>query len=233
MSKLTCSLIVLFFFIFAGVDAPDYQAFAQQKSTVVKKKKKKQTAKRRVIKQKNPELLIAVPPVLPELKLKDAPYGLPSSPLTLEPSYGPGSGCGQCTGTGTGRGQGSGSGTGTGGGMGTGNGQETGKEPEIYRNPNAVNCAKGGETTPLRILSKPKPDYTAIARENQVNGSVMLRVVFNAKGEVGAVSVVKGLPFGLTEQAIAATKKIRFEPAKKCGVPVSTMRVLEYTFNIY
>jgi len=41
------------------------------------------------------------------------------------------------------------------------------------------------------------------------------------------------LPFGLTEQAIAAARQIKFVPAVKDGRPVSVFMQLEYNFNLY
>jgi len=90
-----------------------------------------------------------------------------------------------------------------------------------------------GPTTKVKIISKPKPGYTNEARQNQVTGTVRLRVVFTASGQIGSVSPISGLPNGLTEQAIAAAKGIKFEPALKNGVPTSSQSVVEYTFSIY
>jgi TonB family protein len=57
--------------------------------------------------------------------------------------------------------------------------------------------------------------------------------VLHSAGDVQGISVVKGLPDGLTEQAIIAAKQIRFRPAEKDGRPVSQYVILEYNFNIY
>jgi outer membrane biosynthesis protein TonB len=45
--------------------------------------------------------------------------------------------------------------------------------------------------------------------------------------------VVQGLPYGLTEQAIAAARKLKFVPAMKDGKNVSMWIQLEYNFNLY
>lgn len=47
------------------------------------------------------------------------------------------------------------------------------------------------------------------------------------------VFVVRGLPHGLTETAIGAAVRIRFEPAQKDGRAVSQYVVLEYNYNIF
>lgn len=85
----------------------------------------------------------------------------------------------------------------------------------------------------LVIAAKPRPGYTDEARRNNVQGVVVLRVTFNADGGIGSISPVTGLPSGLTEQAIAATKKMVFLPAKRKGISVSVTKQIQYGFSIY
>lgn len=148
------------------------------------------------------------------------------------PSNGPGSGGGIGTsrGGGVGGGLGGGYGPGSGGGMGGGNngglggggGEGDGPPPK-----------RVGVTQALDIISKPRPSYTDAARQNNVQGTVILRVTFLASGQIGGISAVKGLPNGLTEQAIAAARRISFSPKKIDGVGQSVTRQIEYTFSIY
>ena len=84
-----------------------------------------------------------------------------------------------------------------------------------------------------RLLAKPEPQYTEEARRNQVSGTVLLIAVFASSGEVVQVRALHSLPFGLTEQAIAAARRIKFEPAMKNGRAVSVYMNLEYNFNLY
>ena len=84
-----------------------------------------------------------------------------------------------------------------------------------------------------RVLSKPEPQYTEEARKNQITGTVVLRAVFTSGGQVTNIRSVSGLPFGLTERAIAAARQIKFSPAMKDGRPVSMYIQLEYNFNLY
>lgn len=83
------------------------------------------------------------------------------------------------------------------------------------------------------IALKPAPVYTIEARRNGVEGVVRLRAVLRASGEVTDIEVLKGLPEGLTEQAVKAARLIDFEPARKDGRAASQRVVLEYNFNIY
>jgi TonB family protein len=97
------------------------------------------------------------------------------------------------------------------------------KEERIYSN------GKGVDKRPV-LKSKPEPAYTDAARQNRIEGTVVLRCVFAATGEVKYFHVVSGLPYGLTEASIAAGKGIKFKPAMKDGKPVSYWMELRYRF---
>jgi TonB family protein len=88
-------------------------------------------------------------------------------------------------------------------------------------------------TESVRIISKPSASYTDAARKNGIEGTVVLKVNFAASGQIATIFPVSSLPYGLTEQAIAAARKIRFESAKKDGVPCSVIKGVEYKFSIY
>lgn len=83
------------------------------------------------------------------------------------------------------------------------------------------------------LVYKPEPGFTEEARQHNVSGVVRLRAVLTSSGKVTDISVVKGLPDGLTERAIAAARRILFFPARKDGREVSQYVVLEYNFNFY
>ena len=76
-------------------------------------------------------------------------------------------------------------------------------------------------TQPARILSKPEPSFTDEARQNDVDGVVRLRLVLAASGKVTDISVIEGLPYGLTDNALKAANEIKFTPAIKDGRAVS------------
>jgi TonB family protein len=77
-----------------------------------------------------------------------------------------------------------------------------------------------GATTPVDILSKPKPEYTAEGRSMKLEGDVVLDMVFLANGTVQVNRVVSGLGHGLDEAATRAAQQIQFKPAKRDGQPV-------------
>ena len=88
-------------------------------------------------------------------------------------------------------------------------------------------------TTKLRLISKPEPQYTELARRNLVTGTVILRALFTSDGAVKHIMMLDGLPDGLTWEAIQAAKKIKFVPATLNGQPVSMLVQLEYNFYFY
>ena len=63
--------------------------------------------------------------------------------------------------------------------------------------------------------------YTDEAAQNNVEGRIVLRAVFCANGRVADVAVEESLPFGLTERAVEAMKKVQFQPALLDSRPVS------------
>ena len=84
----------------------------------------------------------------------------------------------------------------------------------------------------IEILEKPRPVYTDEARRLRIEGTVQLRVVFGAAGQIRVVSVVKGLGHGLDEAAVQAAEAIRFRPARRDGRPVDAPAVIQIQFQI-
>ena len=89
------------------------------------------------------------------------------------------------------------------------------------------------ERTEITILSKPRPGYTDSARQSNTTGEIVLLVEFRSDGKIGFIGVLKGLPHGLTEQAILAAKRIRFTPAAVDGRPVTVVKTVQFNFSIY
>jgi TonB family protein len=181
---------------------------------------------------------IQVDPMLIKPDLRDIPYGVQNSSATV-----PSSGSGRGGGLGNGSGGGVGNGDGT--GLGNGRGYNTGGGDAHEGGGGAGGGGGGGGvdySRPFRqnevtrkalITFKPEPGFTEDARKNNVTGVVRLRAILHASGGVQSITVVKGLPDGLTEKAISAARLIRFTPAEKDGHSVSQYVVLEYNFNIY
>lgn len=143
---------------------------------------------------------------------------------------------------GPGRGTGTGSGDGTVRaqatapvGPGVGMAPRSGTEPilQMEMSPELLNPKAPPSDVPFRILSKPRPAYTEAARANNIQGTVTLKITFLANGTIGTIVPVTRLPNGLTDQAIAAARLIRFEPVTKNGVPVTVTKIVAFSFTIY
>jgi TonB family protein len=85
---------------------------------------------------------------------------------------------------------------------------------------------------PVEIVSKPRPAYTDEARHLQIEGEVLVEVVFSASGEARVVRVLRGLGHGLDESAIAAARDIRFHPAQRGGAAVDSSAVVHIVFQL-
>lgn len=86
--------------------------------------------------------------------------------------------------------------------------------------------------TPVIVTNKPIPQYTDEAKKMGVQGSVVLKVIFDANGSVEIVGVIKGLGHGLDEQAERAAKQIQFKPATRNGKPVPLTTDVNIEFEL-
>lgn len=82
-----------------------------------------------------------------------------------------------------------------------------------------------------QIQEMPPADYTAEARAARTKGEVRLRIVLAADGKVKYVFPIKSLGHGLTESAMAAALRIKFEPALRDRKPVSEFITVVYEFR--
>lgn len=87
------------------------------------------------------------------------------------------------------------------------------------------------DITPPRLTEVASPDYTAEAKKKKIEGTVTLAIVVNKKGDVVDAKVVKGIGYGLDENAIIAVKEWKYKPAEKDGEPVAVK--MEVTMDFY
>ena len=104
-----------------------------------------------------------------------------------------------------------------------------------FSNPSCDQVAGGGRDVDrrVRVVMKPEPRYNELARQKRTVGTVIVKAVFSCNGSVTDIRVLQELPNGLTDQAIAALKKLKYVPAVKNGKYVSMWMQLEYNFNLY
>jgi len=83
------------------------------------------------------------------------------------------------------------------------------------------------QMTAPEMISGPAPEYTPEAIERGVEGSMQVRCVVTAEGQVRTCKVVKGVPF-MNAAVIGALERRKYKPAAAHGKPVDVY----YTFNI-
>jgi TonB family protein len=90
---------------------------------------------------------------------------------------------------------------------------------------------------PLRVarlerVAGDSPRYPTAAKQAGIQGTVLLELVVDERGEVVEVRVIEGLPMGLTEAAFDAATTWRFRPAEVEGRPVRTVHTVPVVFRL-
>lgn len=84
-----------------------------------------------------------------------------------------------------------------------------------------------------RIIDKPEATYTDEASRHHISGTVLLEVMFAETGQITRIRILRGLPYGLTESAISAARRIKFAPAELEGKKVDYPVRIVYSFEIH
>lgn len=79
---------------------------------------------------------------------------------------------------------------------------------------------------PIRAVYMPR------ALKHGTEGVVILQLVIQKSGETSDFRVVKGLPDGLTESALASAREGRWLPAMICGKPVAVQYTITVSFDL-
>jgi len=82
---------------------------------------------------------------------------------------------------------------------------------------------RSGVTQMAFIKEQLQVSYTADAVQNKVEGKIVLQLIVCSNGRVSDITIEEPLPFGLTERAIEAIRKVRFQPALLGTQPVSVI----------
>ncbi|PYQ56727.1 MAG: hypothetical protein DMF58_20040 [Acidobacteria bacterium] len=82
-----------------------------------------------------------------------------------------------------------------------------------------------------RVLRRVDPEYTPEARKARIAGIVVVEVIVERDGRVGAARVLKPLPFGLSQKAVEAVRQWRFSPATHEGKPIRAFFTVTVDFR--
>jgi periplasmic protein TonB len=169
----------------------------------------------------NPDPKLVMEPTLiiqPDANIPKVDMNVLGDPLAKSgiASNGPGSGggIGYGPGGGVGSGRGPGYGPGSGGNMGGG----------AYR--------IGGGVSPPSVIMKVEPEYSEEARKAKFQGTVVLFVIVDEKGNPRDCKVIRPLGLGLDQKAIEAVEKWKFRPGMKDGKPVAVQATIEVNFRL-
>lgn len=107
-----------------------------------------------------------------------------------------------------------------------------GLEPAPHYVPGHPDRIKLDEGSPqLKILKKIQPDYPPVARDQRIEGRVVLHAVIGKNGSVLSVDAVSGNQ-ELVESARYAAKKWKYEPMMAEGKPVEVDVQIDMYFNL-
>jgi TonB family protein len=84
---------------------------------------------------------------------------------------------------------------------------------------------------PLAVMNSPAPEYSVAARNEKIEGTVVLYAVVGTDGFAHGVQVARSLDYGLDESAVAAVKRWTFRPASSRGNPVPVKVKIELQFR--
>lgn len=89
-----------------------------------------------------------------------------------------------------------------------------------------------GDITPPQKVFAPTPRYTEEGRQSRTQGVVILEAVVDTAGNVDDVKVLKGLPNGLSEEAVQTASTWKYRPALLDGKPVAVFLNLTIRFSL-
>jgi len=129
-------------------------------------------------------------------------------------------------------GPGAGGGIGSGPGGGVGSGRGPGYGPGSGGNIGGGAYKIGGGVSAPTVLFKVEPEYSEEARKAKFQGTVVLFVVVDEKGNPRDLKVIRPLGLGLDQKAIEAVEKWKFRPGMKDGRAVPVQATIEVNFRL-
>jgi TonB family protein len=91
----------------------------------------------------------------------------------------------------------------------------------------------GPGISPPRAIFSPDPEYSVEAREQHIQGIVVLQLIVDNSGRPQDIKVVSPLGYGLDEKAVDELKSWKFHPARKGSEPVAVSINVEVSFRLY
>jgi protein TonB len=83
-----------------------------------------------------------------------------------------------------------------------------------------------------QLVFQAKPHYPEVARLAQVQGTVIVKVLVDAQGQVAAAEIIRGVHPLLDKAALAAARKCVFLPGQQRELKVPTWVAVPYSFHL-
>jgi len=110
--------------------------------------------------------------------------------------------------------------------------QEAEAEPEPFVVVEEMPMFPGGDIALLQYIME-NTQYPEVAKENNIQGRVIVRFCVTSKGGVNQVSVLKGVDPELDAEAIRVVQSLpAFKPGKQGGKPVPVWYMVPITFTL-
>jgi TonB family protein len=107
-------------------------------------------------------------------------------------------------------------------------------DPSLYHVPSGyrrVSSPPPEGFEPPQLISRSPANYPAEAARGKIDGDVLLLVTIAADGSVRNPRVLKGLGYGLDEEAVASVRRWRYKPARKNGQPIDSQLTISVGFT--
>ncbi|HUV01617.1 MAG TPA: energy transducer TonB [Bacteroidales bacterium] len=110
--------------------------------------------------------------------------------------------------------------------------QEEEREAEPFIVVEEMPMFPGGESALLAYISE-HTQYPEVAKENNIQGRVIVRFCVTSKGGVDKVSILKGVDQELDKEAMRVVQSLpAFKPGKQGGKPVPVWYMVPITFTL-
>jgi protein TonB len=110
--------------------------------------------------------------------------------------------------------------------------QEVEAEPEPFVVVEEMPMFPGGDAALLTYIGE-HTNYPEVAKENNIQGRVIVRFCVTAKGSVSQISVLKGVDPELDKEAMRVVSTLpTFKPGKQGGKPVPVWYMVPITFTL-
>jgi protein TonB len=106
--------------------------------------------------------------------------------------------------------------------------------PQPIFRPDVAEARPGSGIQSPKVLTNPKPRYTADAMRARITGTVRMQAIVLPDGTMGDVEILQSLDpkFGLDEEAVNTAKKWTFSPALRDSQPVAVRIMIDLDFNL-